>query len=145
MSISENSDKMSPGSSNKDARRNDNVPTINVTGGNATQTVATSKSSKPTTSTNTNNNGKSKKSTVVRCIIENPDPVPDKSYAGILKGHQKPNPLTGNNNLVLYLNTYMYMFYSSTLALNFSSNNCIKLLNYFQFHAILQLNSLQWQ
>lgn len=97
VSISENSDKMSPGSSNKDARRNDNVPTINVTGGNATQTVGTSKSSKPTTSTNTNNNGKSKKSTVVRCIIENPDPVPDKSYAGILKGHQKPNPLTADS------------------------------------------------
>uniref|UniRef100_A0A0K8UXD7 WD repeat domain phosphoinositide-interacting protein 2 n=1 Tax=Bactrocera latifrons TaxID=174628 RepID=A0A0K8UXD7_BACLA len=97
LSLSESSDKMSPGSSNKEARGNDNVPTINVTGGKATQTDSTPKSSKPTTSTNASSGAKSKKSTVARCIIENPDPVPDNSYAGILKGHQKADPLTADS------------------------------------------------
>lgn len=94
---------MSPGSSNKEDRGNDHVPTINVTGGNAAQSDGTPKTSKPTTSTNSSSDAKSKKNTIARCIIENPDPVPDNSYAGILKGHQKPDPLTGNNYLMVSL------------------------------------------
>ncbi|XP_011176630.2 WD repeat domain phosphoinositide-interacting protein 2 isoform X1 [Zeugodacus cucurbitae] len=102
LSLSENSDKMSPGSSNKEASGSGNVPTINVTAGNATQTASsTTKSSQPTTSksssTNASSDAKSKKSTVARCIIQNPDPVPDNSYAGILKGNQKPDPLTADS------------------------------------------------
>ncbi|XP_036340735.1 WD repeat domain phosphoinositide-interacting protein 1, partial [Rhagoletis pomonella] len=62
-----------------------------------TTTPSTTISSTNTNASSSGSEAKSKKSPIPRCVLQNPDPVRDNSYAGILKGQQAANSLTADS------------------------------------------------
>ncbi|CAD6999250.1 unnamed protein product [Ceratitis capitata] len=94
VNISDNGDKMSPGSSNKEPNGSRNLSTKNCNRSSANAASSSRSTTKSSSSTSTSNK---KNCGISRCIIQNPVPEPDNSYAGIVKGPQAANPLTADS------------------------------------------------
>ncbi|XP_036340588.1 uncharacterized protein LOC118749931 [Rhagoletis pomonella] len=86
----------------KKERNSSSTTTTNQIDSIDSSTLKTTTPSTTISSTNTNasssgSEAKSKKSPIPRCVLQNPDPVRDNSYAGILKGQQAANSLTADS------------------------------------------------